>query len=169
MKNIFLLVFLTVFQLHSFAQDNEGNATQYTNSGIVEKILIQTNQLIYSKGENIWIRCNLIDGVSNIPSTSAAYPKDRSKFIYVELHDCQLDTLVCRHMIKSDSLGVFCNAIEIPNDIKEGYYMLVAYTQRMTNFSEKDFGYKEIYITGAIGGYRNVDEESSKRAATQCE
>lgn len=148
MKDIFLFVFLTMFLLHSQAQDNEGYAVSSINRGMVEKIQIQTNQRIYSKGESIWIRCHLIDGVSNIPSTSAAFPKDRSKFIYVELHDCQADTLMHRYKIKSDSLGVFSNAIEIPNDIKDGYYMLVAYTQRMMNFSESDFAYKEIYVTG---------------------
>lgn len=147
MRNILLLVFLTVFLLQSQAQDNEGNAVNSINSEIIEKIQIQTNQRIYSKGESIWIRCNLIDGVNNIPSTSAAFPKDRSKFIYVELHNCQSDTLMCRYKIKSDSLGVFSNVINIPIDIEEGYYMLVAYTQRMMNFSERDFAYKEIYVT----------------------
>lgn len=138
-----------MFLLQSQAQEDEGHAAQYITSGIVEKIQIQTNQRIYSKGESIWIRCNLIDGVRNIPSTSAAFPKDWSKFIYVELHNCQTDTLMGRYKIKADSLGVFSNAIEIPNNIEEGYYMLVAYTQRMMNFSERDFAYKEIYVTGS--------------------
>lgn len=164
MRNILLLVFLTVFLLQSQAQDNEGNAVNSINSEIIEKIQIQTNQRIYSKGESIWIRCNLIDGVSNIPSTSTAFPKDRSKFIYVELHNCKADTLICRYKIKSDSLGVFSNAIEVPNDVDEGYYMIVAYTQRMMNFGEKFFGYKEIYITG--NGDVNIPSHSLDKELT---
>lgn len=146
MKNIFIFVLLTMLLQQSLAQ--EAKAVRYINNEIVEKIQIQTNQRVYSKGESVWIRCNLFDGVSNIPSTSSAFPEERSKFIYVELHNCQADTLMCRYKIKSDSLGVFSNAIEIPNNADEGYYMLVAYTQRMMNFSESNFGYKEIYVTG---------------------
>lgn len=140
-----------MFLQPSLAQSvsDEGQTAGFINNEVIEKIQIQTNQLIYSKGEKIWIRCNLIDGVSNIPSTSAAFPKDRSRFIYVELHDCQADTLMHRYKIKADSLGVFANVIELPNNIDEGYYMLVAYTQRMMNFSERGFAYKEIYVTGS--------------------
>lgn len=151
MKIIFIFVLLAMFLQPSLAHSvsDEGQTAGYISNEVIEKIQIQTSQIIYSKGENIWIRCNLIDGVSNIPSTSAAFPKDRSKFIYVELYDCQADTLIHRYKIKADSLGVFSNVIEIPNNIEEGYYMLVAYTQRMMNFSERDFAYKEIYVAGS--------------------
>ena len=113
-----------------------------------EKIIIQTNQQLYKGGDTIWIRCHLFDGATQIPSTSSKYPGIKSKYIYVEFHDCLSDTLVNRYKIKVDSLGVFANAIAIPPNMKEGYYMLVAYTRWMMNFSENDYGYKEIYIMG---------------------
>lgn len=155
-----------MFLQPSLAQSvsDEVQTAGFISNEVIEKIQIQTNQIIYSKGEKIWTRCNLIDGVSNIPSTSAAFPKDRSRFIYLELHDCQADTLMHRYKIKSDSLGVFANVIELPNDIDEGYYMLVAYTQRMINFSERDFAYKEIYVTGS--GNAQFPSHSSDKELT---
>lgn len=124
----------------------------YTGKNFVgeqrEKIIIQTNQQLYRKGDTIWIRCHLVDGATQIPSTSPEYSGVKSKYVYVEFHDCLSDTLVHRYKIKADSLGVFANAIAIPDNIKEGYYMLVAYTRWMMNFSDKNYGYREIYVMG---------------------
>lgn len=132
-------------------------STKYVLNEQREKIIIQTNQQLYGRGDSIWIRCHLVDAETQIPSTSPDYPEHRSKYIYVELHDCQSDTLMQRYKIKADSLGVFANAIALPHDIKEGYYMLVAYTRWMMNFEDSDFGYKEIYVMGD----NNIIEKTS--------
>ena len=122
--------------------------TKYGMDEQREKIIIQANQQLYHRGDSIWFRCDLIDKASHRPSTSHEYPGTRSRYIYVELHDCQADTLMHRYKIKADSLGVFANAIPIPHDMAEGYYMLVAYTRWMMNFSENDYAYKEVYVMG---------------------
>ena len=127
---------------------SDANETKYGMDEQREKVIIQTNQQLYHRGDSIWIRCNMIDKISHRPSVSPEYPGTKSRYIYVELHDCQSDTLVQRYKIKADSLGVFANAIAIPHDMAEGYYMLVAYTRWMMNFSENDYAYKEIYILG---------------------
>jgi hypothetical protein len=43
-------------------------------------------------------------------------PAKRSRFVYVELHDQQADTLMQRLMIRSDEDGVFANAMLLPKD-----------------------------------------------------
>lgn len=114
-----------------------------------EKIYIQTDRSFYAKGDTVWFKCNLVDGATNIPSTSPLYPRDRSGFVYVELHDCRADTLMERYKIKSDSLGVFANALPLEYDIEVGDYMMVAYTQWMLNFGDRGFGYKQFSVVGA--------------------
>ena len=141
MKYLFTIAFSMIFMQLSLAQVN-------IEKGQRERVLIQTNQQLYQKGDSIWVRCLLIDGVANIPSNSPYYSNHKSNYVYIELYNCQTDTLMYRYKIQSDSLGVFSNAIAIPHDMEEGYYMLVAYTKRMINFEERDFGYKEIYILG---------------------
>ncbi len=137
------------FMLSSFAQVNIGEyAERFARDEQRERILIQTNQQLYRQGDSIWVRCHLVDEMTHAPSTSPSYPKDRSKFVYLEFHNCLSETLVHRYKLKADSMGVFSNAIAIPDSMAEGYYMLVAYTRWMMNFSEQDFGYKEIYVVG---------------------
>lgn len=149
MKYVFTTAFIMVFMLSSFAQVNVGEfAERFMRDEPKERILIQTNQQLYKQGDSICVRCHLVDEMTHMPSTSPSYPKDRSKFVYLELHNCQSDTLVHRYKLKADSMGVFSNAIAIPDSITEGYYMLVAYTRWMMNFNERDFGYKEIYVVG---------------------
>lgn len=144
-----------LFILHIHAQNiTEDTILQHIENNPIEKIFIQTNQTCYANGDTIWFKCNLVDGYTHIPSTSPIYPKDRSAFVYIELHDCQSDTLISRYKIKVDSLGVFSNGIAIPRNISEGYYMLVAYTRWMMNFDESNFAYHEIYIVGKDGNGR---------------
>ncbi|MCM1163308.1 MAG: hypothetical protein NC339_03540 [Muribaculaceae bacterium] len=144
---ISILVLLLASQLHAQLTVEERIAIAQHKEPR-EKIYIQTNQPDYAKGDTIWFRCNLVDGATYIPSTSPLYPKDRSKFVYIELHDVQADSLMARYKIKADSAGVFANCIPLSYDIPQGYYMLVAYTRWMMNFSQDDFAYHEFRVIG---------------------
>ena len=135
---------------------------QHIEDNPIEKIFIQTNQTCYANGDTIWFKCNLVDGYTHIPSTCPLYPKNRSAFVYIELHDCQSDTLISRYKVKADSLGVFSNGIAIPRNVSEGYYMLVAYTRWMMNFDESNFAYHEIYIAGKDGKNRPLPAKTEK-------
>lgn len=145
MKSLIIAFFLMASMSHLLAQTNIQNLMPCVP---LENVIIQTNQQIYNNGDRLWIRCHLIDGITHIPSTSPTYTNQKSNFVYVELYDCLSNKLINRYKLKADSLGVFSNAIDIPNNINEGYYMLVAYTRWMMNFKESNFGYKEIYIVG---------------------
>lgn len=108
----------------------------------MEKIHIHTDRSNYASGDTIWFRAYLVDAATNKPC-------NRSKFVYTELRDDTADTLVVRYKIKSDSIGVFANAIPLPKTLKTGDYTLVAYTKWMQNFSEDDFFSKEMQIVNA--------------------
>lgn len=113
-----------------------------------EMVRLQTEQDFYAIGDTLRFKAYLIDGASGLPSTSAEYPEGRSRFVYLELHDTQADTLVSRYMIKKDSTGLFANKVKIPMHLHTGYYTLVAYTRYMMNFSTDLFAYHNIYIQG---------------------
>lgn len=111
-----------------------------------ERVYVQTDRDVYLPNDTIWFRAHLVDAATNVPSTSKYYSKNRSRYIYVELHDVKADTLVERMMIQRDSDGVFANAIPLKTTLREGLYMLVAYTRYMLNFPDTMFAYKEIEI-----------------------
>ena len=106
-----------------------------------ERIYLQTDKPYYAAGDTVWLRVHLLDAATNEPVS-------RSRFVYVELHDQQADTLMQRMMIRGDEDGVFANALLLPKEIKGGVYTLVAYTQWMRNFPVEQFCYQPLTIVG---------------------
>lgn len=118
-----------------------------------ERIYIQTNRNRYLPGDTVWIRAHLTDAATNIPSTSRYFPANRSRYVYVELHDAKADTLMQRIMIRRDSAGVFSNVLILPNKIRRGHYILTAYTRNMLHFPDKLFAYREIEVVADCHSY----------------
>lgn len=114
-----------------------------------ERIYLQTDKPYYAAGDTVWFRAHLLDATTNMPAK-------RSRFVYVELHDQQADTLMQRLMIRSDEDGVFANAMLLPKDIRSGVYTLVAYTQWMRNFGAESFCYQPLTVAGGqrVRGHR---------------
>lgn len=114
-----------------------------------ERIYLQTDKPYYAAGDTVWLRAHLMDATTNEPVS-------RSRFVYVELHDQQADTLMQRMMIRSDDDGVFANALLLPKDIRGGVYTLVAYTQWMRNFPAEQFCYQPLTVVGGgrVRGHR---------------
>lgn len=133
MRRIFIMLLFTICPLMLMAQ---------------ERIYIQTDRDVYVARDTIWFRAHLVDAATNIPSTSKYYPSNRSRYVYVELHDVKADTLVERSMIRRNDEGVFANAIPLSESLSAGRYVLVAYTRYMLNLPESMFAYKEIEICG---------------------
>lgn len=111
-----------------------------------ERIYIQTDRNKYITGDTVWLRAHLMDAATNLPTTNKRYPKNRSKFIYIELHDIIRDQLIERIMIKEDEDGVFSNALPLSKKLQEGQYLLVAYTRHMLNYPSSLWAYKRIFI-----------------------
>lgn len=114
-----------------------------------ERIYLQTDKPYYAAGDTVWFRAHLLDAATGMPV-------NRSRFIYVELHDQQADTLMQRLMIRGDADGVFANALLLPEDTRSGVYTMVAYTQWMRNFGAEHFCYQPLTVVGAqrVRGHR---------------
>ena len=106
-----------------------------------EQIYVHTDKPYYVQGDTVWFRAHLVDAVTHTPIS-------RSRYVYVELHDQQADTLMQRIIVKCDSDGVFANAIILPRGMKGGCYTLAAYTQWMRNFPAERFFYKQLVVVG---------------------
>ena len=106
-----------------------------------ERIYLQTDKPYYASGDTVWMRVHLMDAATNVPV-------HHSRFVYVELHDQQADTLMQRIMIRSDDDGVFANMLLLPKTLKGGVYTLVAYTQWMRNFPTERFCYQPLTVVG---------------------
>ncbi|MBR1548186.1 MAG: hypothetical protein IJ637_05615, partial [Prevotella sp.] len=125
-----------------------------------ERIYLQTDKPYYAAGDTVWFRAHLLDAATNAPAKL-------SRFVYVELHDQQADTLMQRLMIRSDEDGVFANALLLPKDLRGGVYTLVAYTQWMRNFGAEHFCYQPLTVGGGqrVRGHRIPVELLSQHSA----
>ncbi|MBQ9186407.1 MAG: hypothetical protein IJ144_01120 [Prevotella sp.] len=125
-----------------------------------ERIYLQTDKPYYAAGDTVWFRAHLLDAATNVPV-------NRSRFVYIELHDQQADTLMQRLMIRSDEDGVFANALLLPKNLRGGVYTLVAYTQWMRNFGAARFCYHPLTVAGGqrVRGHRIPDRLLSQNAA----
>ena len=104
-----------------------------------EKIYVHTDRPYYVPGDTVWFRAHLVDAVTHTPIS-------RSRYVYAELLDNAIDTLVQRIIVKCDSDGVFSNAITLSKTLKGGTYTLAAYTQWMRNFPVERFYYKQLTV-----------------------
>ena len=115
-----------------------------------EQIYVHTDRPYYVPGDTVWFRAHLVDAVTHTPIS-------RSRYVYVELLDNAIDTLVQRVMVKCDSDGVFANAITLPRQLRSGCYTLAAYTQWMRNFPVERFFYKRLLVVGntSLSGFQS--------------
>ena len=115
-----------------------------------EQIYVHTDKPYYVPGDTVWFRVHLVDAVTHTPIS-------RSRYVYVELLDNAIDTLVQRVMVKCDSDGVFANAITLPRQLRSGCYTLAAYTQWMRNFPVERFFYKQLLVVGntSLSGFQS--------------
>ena len=115
-----------------------------------EHIYVHTDKPYYVPGDTVWFRAHLVDAVTHTPIS-------RSRFVYVELHDQQADTLMQRIIVKCDSDGVFANALILPRKLHGGSYTLAAYTQWMRNFPVERFFYKQLLVVGntSLSGFQS--------------
>lgn len=109
-----------------------------------ERIYLQTDRSYYVAGDTVWFRAHLLDAVTRVPVS-------RSRYVYVELHDQQADTLMQRVMLRCDTDGVFSNAMILPRGMNGGVYTMVAYTQWMRNFGSEHFYYKPLTVVEKNG------------------
>lgn len=172
MKTILTVLLMILAVIPCEAQDGGVSSTERIKEDISdnlfavpqEKIYIQTDRYCYMPEDTIWFRTHLVDGQSNIPSTSRLYPSGRSRFVYVELHDIKGDSLIERAMIKADSTGTFANMLVLPKNLNSGIYCIMAYTRWMMNFPNDRFAYKAIRINNYGQTIIKEDEKESNKS-----
>ena len=122
-----------------------------------EIVYVHTDRPYYVPGDTVWFRAHLVDAVTHTPIS-------RSRYVYAELLDNAVDTLVQRIIVKCDSDGVFSNAITLSKTLKGGTYTLAAYTQWMRNFPVERFYYKQLTV---VGNSTSVTVASTASDATE--
>ena len=132
---------LQTLQSKTDTLDIEQRILDYYKRVPQEQIYVHTDKPYYVPGDTVWFRAHLVDAVTHTPIS-------RSRYVYVELHDQQADTLVQRIIVKCDSDGVFANALILPRKLHGGSYTLAAYTQWMRNFPAERFFYKLLTVVG---------------------
>ncbi|WP_425235215.1 TonB-dependent receptor [Ulvibacterium sp.] len=102
-----------------------------------EKIYVQTDKEFYGRGETIWFKAYLVDGITHIQSA-------KSKIAYVELWS-EKDSLIAQRKLYIEDLGA-AGDIKIGDSLSPGTYTLRAYTKYMLNEKEPLFFQKQIPI-----------------------
>ena len=123
-----------------------------------ERIYLHTDRPYYVPGDTVWFRAHLVDAVTHTPIS-------RSKYVYVELLDNAADTLCQRIIVRSDSDGVFANALTLPRHLHDGTYTLAAYTQWMRNFPAERFGYHALRVVAGPPSPGSASPRSGLSAA----
>jgi len=164
------LITLSSCILQVSAQENRafqnllGNLSTYTNSNAPEKVYVQTDKDFYTNGETIWFKTYILNGITHTAS-------DKSQVVYVELVDSR-DTTIAQRKLFVKSAGASGDII-LPKNIKEGTYVLRAYTKYMLNDKEHVFFQKEIsiwaqrknsnYVSGKASKEKISDKAGSKK------
>jgi len=102
-----------------------------------EKIYVHTDKPYYISGEKIWFRAFLADAKSHEPVPV-------SRYVYVELFN-SIDSLITRVKIRQEE-GSYHGYLPVPEDTREGYYTIRAYTFFMQNQDENYLFTKSLYI-----------------------
>lgn len=140
MKTLFTALLTLLAVTTSKALDIRNAIAEYYQRCPQEKIFIHTDKDQYMAGDTVWFRAHLVDAMTMTE-------RSESKFVYVELYDSSM-SLLQRHMVKADSLGVFANALRLSPQFPTGAYTLMAYTKWMQNFPNSRFFYKRLTIAG---------------------
>lgn len=121
---------------------------KYTTTQYPEKIYIQTDKPYYTAGESIWFSTYLVNGVTHKKS-------EKSKVIYVELIN-EKGSVISERKLFAENISI-AGDFKLPIDLKDGTYLLRAFTNYMRNQPREYFFKKEIPIFSI-----NTDLETTK-------
>lgn len=113
------------------------NLIQQYSKDAKELIALHTDKTIYRAGSNIWFRAYSV--------SSNGYPVSvKNKIIFVELVN-KNDSVMDRVLLNEDSMQ-FHGSARVPDDAKEGYYQLRAYTKTIIQQYPADIFTCPVYI-----------------------
>lgn len=147
----FILIFLglsaLVFIENSVLEKIETNLSVWRINYAPEKVYLHHDKPYYMTGEVIWFNAYLV-------KASDLTPSDKSKILYIDLIDDK-NKLVKKLKLETEQ-GRTNGDLSLPENLREGEYTLVAYTNWMKNFGEKQFFKKPIYIWSPESKNKNL-------------
>ncbi|NAS12712.1 TonB-dependent receptor plug domain-containing protein [Poritiphilus flavus] len=152
----FALLFLIIFGFQAPQQENRvfdlllSKLSIYAGKENPEKIHVHTDKEYYTRGETLWFKAYILNGITHRPS-------DKSKVVYVELLDENNYVVADRRIFVDDTSGA--GDIDIGDNIKQGKYRLRAYTRYMLNKQKPLYFEKEIPIWAREFGLSDSSEE----------
>lgn len=108
------------------------------NYPVPEKVYLHLDKPIYARGENIWLKAYLVDGLIH-------RPLNESKALWVDLIDPD-SKIVARQMLEIHAEGYARGDISIASHWLSGKYQIRAYTERMREFDNNYFFTREIEV-----------------------
>lgn len=127
------------------------------NTG-VEKVYLQTDKPNYNVGDTLWFKAYLLDAAYLTATT-------KSGILYVEIIS-DSSRLIKRIMTPVYKGLTYGNIKLDPDDVPQGNYTLIAYTNWMRNFSDSCFFRKSFYVSNSDGNdwlvnYRTLAAEAN--------
>ncbi|RZK89204.1 MAG: hypothetical protein EOO98_10980, partial [Pedobacter sp.] len=138
--SLLLLIFICIFN-NADAQVNNisSKADAFHNILPIEKLYLTFDKPYYSVGDTLWFKSFLLDG--NLKANT------RSDKIYVELFSDSLKFIENRVIALNNGLGY--GDFALTNKLKEGTYVIRAYSNWQQNFGSDYFFQKSFYIGNA--------------------
>lgn len=144
---IYIVLFFLFIPTINLAQNNLPNRG---NNAFPEKIYLQLDRKVYTLRNTIWFKCIVSDAYSHALTT-------KSGILHVELIGPG-ENIIEKKTLKLDN-GIGEGSFKLKGSLKEGWYLIRAYTQWNTNF-EKDFFFRE-YIQVFGTAKKNVESPIS--------
>lgn len=151
--NLAVLLLLAVLGLH--AQNIDGWIE--TNEKVpVEKIYLQTDRDSYFTDETLWLKSYLTDSRSGrlIPG---------AENIFLQLTDEKGNPALRVNLMSIN--GQAPGSIHLPDTLKQGNYLLSAYTDYLLNFGNESFFHKNISILQPARSLRAVESRQRKNSS----
>jgi 5-hydroxyisourate hydrolase-like protein (transthyretin family) len=137
---LFICVSLATFAFispPSFIEDLISKSNEKRATVLKESVFIHTDRNSYNQGDTLWLKGYINDFTSGMPS-------EISQTISVKIID-QNNKLIVSNDYYNEQ-GKIDGAINIPTNLDDGEYNLVAYTSTMKNYSEEWYFVKSIYL-----------------------
>lgn len=119
-----------------------------------EKIYVQTDKEFYGRGETIWFKTYLVDGITHTQSA-------KSKIAYVELWN-EKDSLIAKRKLYVEHWGA-AGDIKIGDSLNPGTYTLRAYTMYMLNEKDPLFFQKQIPVWDFTKAVDKLEHSATER------
>lgn len=155
LKNLKFLMPVLILALWSFVPINlelrsqlDKNLKTWRINYSPEKVYVHHDKPYYAPGQQIWFKSYVVDAAS-------LKPTNKSQVLYVDLVD-EENKPVQQLKLSLDN-GKANGDIILPDNLNEGVYRIIAYTQYMRNFGENTFFNKELKI---LGGNLESNENS---------